>query len=69
MLYAYSEATVPKITLVTRKRLWWIISGYVFSRFRADLVIAWPTAEIAVMGAEGAATLFSAKKLKQLIIL
>lgn len=57
VLYAYSEATVPKITVITRKAYG---GGYIAmcsSHLRADFVIAWPTAEIAVMGPEGAANI------------
>jgi len=57
LLYAYSEATVPKITLILRKAYG---GGYIAmssSHLRADFVIAWPTAEIAVMGPEGAANI------------
>ncbi len=54
LLYAYAEATVPKITVITRKAYG---GAYVVMNsrgVRADLVFAWPTAEIAVMGAAGA---------------
>ena len=57
VLYAYSEATVPKITVITRKAYG---GGYIAmcsSHLRADFVMAWPTAEIAVMGPEGAANI------------
>jgi acetyl-CoA carboxylase carboxyltransferase component len=57
VLYAYSEATVPKITVITRKAYG---GGYIAmcsSHLRADFVFAWPTAEIAVMGPEGAANI------------
>ncbi len=64
MLYAYSEATVPKITLVVRKGYG---GGYIAmcsKELGADLVFAWPTAEIAVMGPEGAANIIYAKEIK-----
>lgn len=55
MLYAYSEATVPKITLVTRKAYGGSYLAMCSQDLGADQVIAWPTAEIAVMGPAGAA--------------
>jgi len=57
ILYAYSEATVPKITVILRKAYG---GGYIAMCSRhlgADFVFAWPTAEIAVMGPEGAANI------------
>jgi methylmalonyl-CoA decarboxylase subunit alpha len=57
VLYAYSEATVPKITVILRKAYG---GGYIAMcsiHLRADFVFAWPTAEIAVMGPEGAANI------------
>lgn len=54
LLYAYSEATVPRVTVITRKAYG---GAYVVMNsrgIRADLVYAWPSAEIAVMGAQGA---------------
>jgi len=57
VLYAYSEATVPKVTLILRKAYG---GGYIAMcshHLRADFVFAWPTAEIAVMGPEGAANI------------
>jgi acetyl-CoA carboxylase carboxyltransferase component len=57
LLYAYSEATVPKITMILRKAYG---GGYIAMCSRhlgADFVFAWPTAEIAVMGPEGAANI------------
>src|ERR1019366_4919521 len=55
MLFAYSAATVPKITLVLRKAYGGAYIGMCCKDLGADRVVAWPTAEIAVMGAEGAA--------------
>jgi propionyl-CoA carboxylase beta chain len=54
LLYAYAEATVPKITLITRKAYGgaYIVMGS--KLLRSDMNLAYPTAEIAVMGAEGA---------------
>ncbi len=63
VLYAYSEATVPKITVITRKAYG---GGYIAmcsSHLRADFVFAWPTAEIAVMGPEGAANIIFRKEI------
>ena len=57
MLYAYSEATVPKITLVTRKAYGGSYLAMCSQELGADQVIAWPTAEIAVMGPAGAANI------------
>lgn len=57
ILYAYSEATVPKTTVILRKAYG---GGYIAMcsrHLRADFVFAWPTAEIAVMGPEGAANI------------
>ncbi|SFR06221.1 acyl-CoA carboxylase subunit beta [Desulfoscipio geothermicus] len=54
MLYAYSEATVPKITIILRKAYGGAYLAMCSSSLRADMVYAWPTAEIAVMGPEGA---------------
>ena len=57
VLYAYSEASVPKITVILRKAYG---GGYIAmcsNHLRADFVFAWPTAEIAVMGPEGAANI------------
>lgn len=64
VLYAYSEATVPKITVITRKAYG---GGYIAmcsSHLRADFVFAWPTAEIAVMGPEGAANIIFRNEIK-----
>jgi methylmalonyl-CoA decarboxylase subunit alpha len=64
IVYAYSEATVPKLTVVTRKGYGgaYIVMGS--KHLRADLVYAWPTAEIAVMGADGAVNILFRKELK-----
>jgi len=65
ILYAYSEATVPKITLIMRKAYG---GGYIAmcsNHLRADFVFAWPTAEIAVMGPEGAANIIFRKEIMQ----
>jgi len=55
ILFAYSAATVPKITVVVRKAYGGAYIGMCCKDLGADRVVAWPTAEIAVMGAEGAA--------------
>jgi len=54
MLYAYSEATVPKVTVILRKAYGGAYLAMCSSSLGADAVYAWPTAEIAVMGPEGA---------------
>jgi len=54
LLHAYSEATVPKITVVTRKAYGGAYIGMCCKQLGADYVMAWPTAQIAVMGADGA---------------
>lgn len=64
MLYAYAEATVPKVTLVTRKAYGGSYLAMCSSDMGADQVIAWPTAEIAVMGASGAANIIFRKEIK-----
>lgn len=63
LLYAYSEATVPKITMILRKAYG---GGYIAMcshHLKADFVFAWPTAEIAVMGPEGAANIIFRKEI------
>lgn len=65
MLYAYSEATVPKITVILRKAYG---GGYIAMssrHLRADFVFAWPNAEIAVMGPEGAANIIFKKEIQE----
>jgi propionyl-CoA carboxylase beta chain len=54
LLYAYCEATVPKITVITRKAYGGAYDVMSSKHVRGDINYAWPTAEIAVMGAEGA---------------
>ena len=65
LLYAYSEATVPKITLVLRKAYGGSYLGMCSKDLGADMVIAWPQAEIAVMGAEGAANIIFRKEIAE----
>ncbi len=63
ILYAYSEATVPKLTVILRKAYG---GGYIAMgsrHLRADFVFAWPSAEIAVMGPEGAANIIFRKEI------
>ena len=55
LLYAFSEATVPRITVITRKAYGGAYDVMNSKHIGADLNFAWPSAEIAVMGAEGAA--------------
>jgi propionyl-CoA carboxylase beta chain len=54
LIYAYSEATVPKVTIITRKAYGGAYDVMGSKHLRADVNLAWPTAEIAVMGAQGA---------------
>jgi methylmalonyl-CoA decarboxylase alpha subunit len=61
MLYAYSEATVPKVTLVTRKAYGGAYIAMCCKELGADFVYAWPSAEIAVMGPQGAANIIFRK--------
>ena len=54
LLFAYAEATVPKVTLITRKAFGGAYDVMASKHLRGDLNFAWPTAQIAVMGAKGA---------------
>jgi propionyl-CoA carboxylase beta chain len=63
MLFAYAAATVPKITLILRKAYGGAYLAMCSSDMGADLVYAWPTAEIAVMGAEGAVKVLYKKEI------
>jgi propionyl-CoA carboxylase beta chain len=63
IVYAYSEATVPKVCVVTRKAYGGAYIVMSSKYIRTDLVYAWPTAEIAVLGAEGAVNILYRKKL------
>ena len=63
LLYAYSEATVPKISLIVRKSYGGAYLAMCSRDLRADQVIAWPTAEIAVMGSQGAANIIFRKEI------
>jgi len=64
ILYAYSEATIPKISLVMRKAYGGAYIAMVSKEMGYDKVIAWPSAEIAVMGAEQAVKILHRKELK-----
>jgi len=65
MLYAYSEATVPKITIITRKAYGGAYLAMCAASLRADTTFAWPTAEIAVMGPEGAVNVINRKEIAE----
>ena len=65
LLYAFSEATVPKITVITRKAYGGAYVVMNSKHLRADLNLAWPTAEIAVMGSEGAVNIIHRRELQQ----
>ncbi|HHW02771.1 MAG TPA: methylmalonyl-CoA carboxyltransferase [Thermoanaerobacterales bacterium] len=65
LLYAYSEATVPKITVITRKAYGGAYIAMCSRHLGADQVFAWPTAEIAVMGPEGAANIIFKKEIEE----
>lgn len=64
ILYAYSEATVPKVTLILRKAYGGAYIAMCSRHLGADAVFAYPQAEIAVMGAEGAANIIFAKEIE-----
>lgn len=64
MLYAYSEATVPKVTLITRKAYGGAYLAMNSRDMGADVVLAWPTSAVAVMGAEGAANIVYRKEIQ-----
>lgn len=65
LLYAYSEATVPKINVITRKAYGGAYIAMSSKHLGADMVMAWPTAEIAVMGPEGAANIIFKNDIKE----
>ena len=64
LLYAYSEATVPKITLIMRKAYGGAYIAMNSKNIGADIVYAWPIAEIAVMGAEGAVNILHKREIE-----
>ncbi len=66
IVYAYSEATVPKLCVVTRKAYGGAYIVMSSKYIRTDFVFAWPTAELAVMGAEGAINILYRKQLKEM---
>jgi propionyl-CoA carboxylase beta chain len=63
LIYAYCEATVPKITVITRKAYGGAYDVMGSKHLRSDISFAWPTAEIAVMGAQGAANIIHRRTL------
>jgi acetyl-CoA carboxylase carboxyltransferase component len=65
LLYAFCEATVPKITVVTRKAYGGAYCVMNSKHIRADLNLAWPTAEIAVMGPDGAVSIIFRRELAE----
>ena len=65
LLYAFSEASVPKLTVITRKAYGGAYDVMSSKHIRADLNVAWPTAEIAVMGSEGAVNIIFRKEIKE----
>jgi len=64
LLWCYSEATVPKITLITRKAYGGAYIAMCSQSLGADYCLAWPQAEIAVMGAEGAAAIIHRREIQ-----
>jgi propionyl-CoA carboxylase beta chain len=65
LLYAYAEATVPKVTVITRKAYGGAYDVMASKHIRADLNYAWPSAEIAVMGPEGAVNIIFRNELQK----
>jgi propionyl-CoA carboxylase beta chain len=65
LLYAYCEATVPKLTVITRKAYGGAYDVMSSKHVRADFNFAWPTAEVAVMGPEGAVNIVFRKELEE----
>jgi acetyl-CoA carboxylase carboxyltransferase component len=65
LLWCYSEATVPKMTLITRKNYGGAYIAMCSRHLGADITLAWPTAEIAVMGAEGAASIIFRREIQE----
>jgi propionyl-CoA carboxylase beta chain len=65
MLFSYASATIPKITVIMRKAYGGAYLAMCSSDLRADLVYAWPSAEIAVMGAEGAVRVLYAREISE----
>jgi propionyl-CoA carboxylase beta chain len=65
LLYAFAEATVPKLTVITRKAYGGAYCVMASKHIRTDFNFAWPSAEIAVMGSEGAVNILYRRELKQ----
>ena len=65
LIYAYGEATVPKITIITRKAYGGAYDVMGSKHLGADINLAWPTAQIAVMGAQGAVNILFRKELQK----
>jgi propionyl-CoA carboxylase beta chain len=65
LLYAYAEATVPKVTVITRKAYGGAYCVMASKHLRTDFNYAWPTAEIAVMGAEGAVNILYKREIER----
>jgi len=65
IVYAYSEATVPKLAVILRKAYGGAYIVMSSKYIRTDMVYAWPTAEVAVMGADGAVNILYSKQLKE----
>ena len=64
LLYAYSEATVPKMTVILRKAYGGAYDVMCSKHIRADYNVAWPTAELAVMGADGAVQIIHRRRIE-----
>jgi propionyl-CoA carboxylase beta chain len=67
LLFAFAEATVPKLTVITRKAYGGAYCVMSSKHIRTDLNLAWPTAEIAVMGPEGAVNIVYGRELEQVL--
>jgi propionyl-CoA carboxylase beta chain len=65
LLYAFAEATVPKVTVITRKAYGGAYCVMASKHIRTDINLAWPSAEIAVMGAEGAVGLLYRREINE----
>jgi propionyl-CoA carboxylase beta chain len=65
ILYAYAEATIPKVTVITRKAYGGAYCVMSSKHLRGDINYAWPTAEIAVMGAKGAVEVLYGRQAKK----
>jgi propionyl-CoA carboxylase beta chain len=65
LLYAFAEATVPKLTVITRKAYGGAYDVMSSKHIRADFNVAWPTAEVAVMGPEGAVNIVFRSELEE----